>query len=100
MSLDLFQIVSDAIDRRHREEARRENEERELEVINEGVTLEDICNTAGLSPDQVRIVMQENAERFEFCRLPDRDAAQRDLVLYRLRNNEETQPGWEPGVAF
>lgn len=100
MSLDLFQLIYESMDR-GRKEREREAQDDDIEEAfrRAGETLKDICDTTGLSPDQVRLVMEENPERFEHCRLPGPDATQRDVVLYRLRHNE-TQPGWEPGVTF
>ncbi len=101
----LFTVISDTLEKREREqEEALEEEERlasEAQFNRLGVTMDEICQTTDLSPDQVRAVMETNADRFMFCRMPSADEAARDMVLYRVRrSNEDLQPGWSPGVEF
>lgn len=103
MAPDVINIILEVIEERERKRRELLEEQRSAEeeqFAREGATLDEICDTSDLSPEQVRAAMKGNAERFMHCRMPDPDEAERDRIVYRMRRNQEEQPGWSPGVDF
>jgi nucleoid-associated protein YgaU len=66
------------------------------------ITLEGLCETTGLSMDQVQQVMKKAEDNFMHRVVGPKvgDTARNHVVLYGLTEHRNGQPGWKSGIDF